>query len=514
MRLSSLINWQCAASLVFAAAVALAGDDEPSYLSAGPAWERFRLTLAPGERAEGFGPFWSEEIIWNSKSALDAGLEDPLSPPPELTPLQAKAATVAFAPFFSQHREYEVDGTTIHILYPLITYHRYGDQRSFQIVQIFAIRGGPDQTGDDVRRFTLFPFYFQQRAKDPALNYTGLLPIYGQVKNRLFRDEVRWVMWPLYVETMKRDVRTRNYVVPLVHLRDGGATGWQFWPFYGTEHREPATITNRFGLPELVPGHDKQFALFPVYWRQRLDVGTTNEGSFHGVLPFWARQESPAQERDLYLWPLGPSIFQDHTRDYRETGVGWPLIVFGRGPGRELNRVFPLFSVLRSQKDANTIVLWPLYRTKHRENQRVELDRTSIALYLYTDVRQRDKSDNRERRRTDLWPLFTARRDYEGRERFQIFAPFEPMLPESDGVRRTWSPLWSLWRSERNPATGASSQSFLWNLYRQESAAETRKCSLLFGLIKYESSPRGTRWRLFFLPIGGRDKAVPPASRK
>ncbi|MBK9138913.1 MAG: hypothetical protein IPM17_09150 [Verrucomicrobia bacterium] len=472
------------------------------YSAAGPAWQRFRLTLQPGERTEGFGPFWSEETVWNSRSALEAGIVDPLAPPPGLTTVQARAATIAFAPFFSQHREYEADGTTIHVLYPLVTYHRYGEQRSFQIAQLFALRGGPNQAGDTVRRFTLFPFYFQQRAEDPSLNYTGLLPIYGRVKNRLFRDEVRWVLWPLYVETWKRDVHTRNYVAPFVHVREGGATGWQFWPLYGTEHREPETRTNPVGEREVLGGYDKQFALFPIYWRQQLDVGTTNRGSFHAVLPFWARQHSPTQERHSYLWPLGVSIFEDRARDYHETGLAWPLVAFGRGPDRRLDRVFPLFSSLRDKEDANTIVLWPLYRTKHRENQRIELDRTSVLLFLYTDVRQRDKSDGRERRRTDLWPLFTARRDYEGRERLQLLAPFEPILPESDGVKRSWSPLWSVWRSEKNPQTGAASHSLLWNLYRHESAAAAKKCSLLFGLVRYETGSAGSRWRVAFVPFG------------
>jgi hypothetical protein len=500
-------------ALAWTALAFSAGAEEGGYVAAGPLWQRFRLTLEPGERAEGFGPFWARETIWDRRSALEAGVADPLAPPPGLTAIQARAATVSFAPFFSQHWEYDADGTAIHVFYPLVTYHRYGEQRSFQIVQLFAIRGGPNQAGDDVLRFTLFPFYFQQRAQDPALNYTGLLPIYGRVKNRLFRDEVRWVMWPLYVETWKRDVHTRNYLAPLVHVRDGGASGWQVWPFYGTERREALTRTDGAGSVELVGGYEKQFALFPVYWRQRLDVGTTNQGTFDAFLPLWARQQSPQQERHSYLWPLGVSILADHTRDYRETGVAWPLVAFGRGPDRRLDRVFPLFSSLRDRDDSNTLVLWPLFRTKHRENQRVALDRTSVLLFLYTDVRQRDKHDGRERRRTDLWPLFTARRDYEGRERLQVLALLEPFLPESDGVRRSWSPLWSVWRSERNLATGAASQSLLWNLYRAESAGQARKCSLLFGLLKYESGPNGARWRVGFIPPGkGRAQSRPGRS--
>ena len=97
-------------------------------------------------------------------------------------------------------------------------------------------------------------------------------------------------------------------------------------------------------------------------------------------------------------------------------------------------------------------------------------------------------------------PLFTRQRDYNGNVRLQIFAPLEPMLPASKSIERNYSPLWSVWRAESNPQTGAASQSLLWNLYRRETSPTIKKGSLLFGLIQYESSAENKRWRLFYLP--------------
>jgi hypothetical protein len=84
----------------------------------------------------------------------------------------------------------------------------------------------------------------------------------------------------------------------------------------------------------------------------------------------------------------------------------------------------------------------------------------------------------------------------------------EPILPNSTSLQRDLSPLWSLWRSEENPNTGATSQSLLWNLYRRDKTAELKKCSLLFGLFKYQSDPDGKRWRVLYIPFG-RKKASP-----
>jgi hypothetical protein len=80
-------------------------------------------------------------------------------------------------------------------------------------------------------------------------------------------------------------------------------------------------------------------------------------------------------------------------------------------------------------------------------------------------------------------------------------------------VERSLSPLWSIWRAERNAKTGANSQSLLWNLYRRDATPETKKCSLLFGLFQYQSSPAGKRWRLFYIPMGKTNGVGPAAAR-
>jgi hypothetical protein len=119
----------------------------------------------------------------------------------------------------------------------------------------------------------------------------------------------------------------------------------------------------------------------------------------------------------------------------------------------------------------------------------------------------------RRLRQIDLWPLFTSRRDLEGRNRLQILAPLEPFLPNNTSVERDLSPLWSLWRSEKNSKTGATSQSLLWNLYRRDKVPEGRKCSLLFGLFQYQSGYDGRSWRVLYVPFGKSSHSGKPLAR-
>ena len=92
--------------------------------------------------------------------------------------------------------------------------------------------------------------------------------------------------------------------------------------------------------------------------------------------------------------------------------------------------------------------------------------------------------------------------DHDGNQRLQILALLEPFLPNNKSIERDYSPVWSIWRSEKNAKSGASSQSLLWNLYRLDTTPQARKCSLLFGLFQYQSDPEGKRLRILYFPLG------------
>ena len=98
----------------------------------------------------------------------------------------------------------------------------------------------------------------------------------------------------------------------------------------------------------------------------------------------------------------------------------------------------------------------------------------------------------------------------DGTTRLQIFSPLEPFVPYSKSVQRDYSPLWTFWLSERNPHTGASRQSLLWNLYRHDAAPGSTKFSFLFGLVQYQAGSEGKRLRLLYVPVM---KTKPPGGQ-
>lgn len=457
-------------------------------VEAGLLAHEFSLTLEPGVRSEYAGPFFYRE-----KTEF--------------------AETWALPPFFSRWEEPGTGAVEWDFLYPLMGYDRFGNETRWRFFEVLSFSTAGSVNGEDVERFTIFPFYFQQRSPDPAKNYTAVVPFYGTFKNRLFRDEYKFFMTPLYLQSRKRDMVTDNYLFPFVHVRHGdGLTGWQFWPLYGEEHRAVGWRTNLLEEPDIVGGYEKHFVLWPIFMRQFTGIGTENPDRQVVLLPFYHLQRSPRRDTTTIIPPFFGWL-DDRQNRYREYRFPYPFVVWSRGEGETGWRVWPLYGDFYRRGARVNYVLWPLYRGFHSYDTNFERDRARVLIFLYNDVRERNRGTGETRQSTYLWPLFAAERSLDGKQRFQMLALMEPVLPVSESIRRHWSQVWSIWRSEKDPKNQRSSESFLWNLYRAERTAETRKCSLLFGLIRYQSTPEGSRWQWFYLPTRKTSPAAPSAKK-
>jgi hypothetical protein len=472
-----MLKLRSVASCVFGAALFLAGPARAEdWFHAGFLYDHFQLTLDEGQRQEALGPlFYSEERDTERLWALP--------------------------PLFSDLKDPALERREIDFAYPVLTYRRYGTEHRWQLLQVFAFAGGDNGDEQKAKRFTLFPFYFRQRSQEPGESYTAVFPFYGHLRNRLFRDDIFFVAFPFYSETHKGDIVTDNYVYPFYAVRHGnGLEGRQLWPFYGYEHKDVTTRTNGFGDVETVAGHDSKFILWPIYLSQTAGIGTENPERSQAVLPIYSISRSQKRDVTTVIWPFFSHI-TDRDKKYVEWQTPWPLVVFTHGEGKTTKRVWPFFSQSHNQYLESDWYLWPVYKYNRFHSDPADRSRMRILLFLYSDTIQKNTETGAYQRRRDFWPLFTQRHDYNGNTRLQLFAPLEPILPTSKSVDRDYSPVWSVWRSEKNGKTGATSQSLLWNLYRHQTTPESKKCSLLFGLFQYQSSAEGKRVRLFYIPV-------------
>jgi hypothetical protein len=480
MRLIFWLPMLCQMAVVVAvmgSRAVFAGEQPPhSSLSAGFVFDEFKLTLEAGERREAAGPFFYCEKTDDDE-------------------------TFAFPPFFSDYKDSIIDSSEFDMLYPVLTYEHYKDEWRWQFCQLLSFAGGRQPDDFKTRQFTLFPVYFQQRSLDTNLDYTALVPFYGHLQNRLFRDRIFFVMFPAYSQTQKKDIVTDNYFYPFVHVRTGdGLHGWQAWPVVGNEHKDVTTQTNGFGDVSTVPGHDRSFLFWPFWLRQNNNLGTSDPEQFRASIPFFVKDRSPLRDQTSVLWPLFTWV-DERGRKYREWEGPWPFVIFARGEGKTTSRVWPAFSQSHDNHQESDSYIWPLYRYKRYHVDPLDERRTSVLFYLYVNVLEKNTDTGRQKQRVGLWPFFTWESQFNGNERLQVFAPLEITLPDSRGVVRNWSPLWSVWREEKNPRSQEDSESLLWNLYRREAGPDQKKISLLFGLFQYQRDGANHRTRLFFVTI-------------
>ena len=302
-------------------------------------------------------------------------------------------------------------------------------------------------------------------------------------------------MLPLFLHSRKNDgTETWNYMVPFFHVRKGkNLKGWQAWPLFGREEKAIGPEG-----PGEKGGHRWLFVAWPFYHDSEKGIGTENHSKFNALLPLYAIRRSPKSDLTSVLWPFFNKS-TDKEKGYTEHSAPWPIWVYGKGPDRDKLRVWPFYGHDRTKTSNREFYLGPLYQTSELNTDKILRQRQSVMVRLYQHTYEERKKTGEVKERSDLWPLFTYVRDGQKR-RLQLLSPIGPLLPgNKKGIERNYSPLFALWHSEENAATGRASRSFLFNLYRSEHASGARKCSLLFGLVRYKKNEEGKEWRLLWL---------------
>ena len=153
-------------------------------LEAGPLVHEFPLTFEDGQRAEAVGPMF----YYESSKAFEQW---------------------AFTPFLTYRRDRFIDGEEVDIVYPFVTYDRFGEEYKWRFFLMTSFSGGRKQD-DQSRRFTLFPIVFSQWTRGESMDYFAIFPLGGTIRERLNRDEIRFLLFPLYSRTRKGDMVTDN----------------------------------------------------------------------------------------------------------------------------------------------------------------------------------------------------------------------------------------------------------------------------------------------------------------
>jgi hypothetical protein len=258
--------------------------------------------------------------------------------------------------------------------------------------------------------------YFQQRSQTrPSI--TPRSPFYGHIKQRFFRDDIFFVMFPFYIQSRKRDVVTDNYVYPLFHLRHGNSLkGWQFWPLVGQEHKDVTTSTNGFGEIETTGGHEKFLRSGRCSSIRLWALEPENTERRNGLLPFYSVSRAPGRDSTTVIWPFF-SWIDDRDKKYHEWERGVAIREYCSRRRQNDHRVFPLPDALTTTS-SRAIFTSGLFQTQSR-SRRPLIANARESFTFFSDLTEKNTETGSALHRTDLWPLFTHRRDHNGNSRLK-----------------------------------------------------------------------------------------------
>ncbi len=409
-------------------------------------------------------------------------------------------------PLFYLLRDSEKDSTEFDFLYPIATYDRREEDWDFQfLIYLLSYESEKKPSGFRETEFTLFPFIFSKRAEDRDKSYFAVFPLYGGLKDKFARDEINFLLFPLYLETKKGGFTNYSFLWPIFgYYTGGGQEGFRLWPLFGYRKRGETL--------------DEKFALWPIYVSKRWEFFGEERRSFM-IFPFYSTLESPERTQSTYLWPLFNRLV-DREKEIERWDTPWPLINFTRGK-KTGNRVFPFYASEEDKNSEEGFFLWPLYRYSNLTLEDHVRKRKTFLLFLYSDIKEEPTIDGgREGRRIDFWPLFSYKRDEKGNRSFHFLSLLEPFFSNNKGIERNYAPLWRLFEWNKYE-DGRSVSSFLWNTYRMEKSKDMTKVDLrpiipifsyvdseekskfyfLGGLFGYKSDQRKKTFKLFFIPI-------------
>jgi hypothetical protein len=409
----------------------------------------------------------------------------------------------ALRPFFYRKERVKEGTSATYFLYPAAFQESTPDNDTYEVMRLFQtshFRKTDEEKHNDTSM--LFPFYIAGESPTRG-RYRAVLPFYGDVYDRFWRDEYHFLMFPLYGSTVNHGTTTKHYLYPFFSTTRGEKeTGFEFFPFYGESQKEGV--------------YSKKFVLWPFYTSGQSGLNTDNPVERRFLFPLYAATDSPKKTSRSYLWPFF-GYTDDRGRKLKEVDYFWPFISTLRGENRNSNTFLPIYSRENYPDGEKVWYAWPFFRHEEIRSDIFNQDLDRVLFFLYRDTRESWPKDGAQRRRTALWPLFLYNSSPRGVSSISLPAPVESVF-DKEGIEENWAPLWRLYQ-RRWDEDGNSASSLLWNLFWEErrgqdlayelfplvSYRRTKEDSdlkLLKGLISLKRSGEGKELNLLWIPYG------------
>ncbi len=451
-----------------------------------------------------------------------------------------------FWPLFFSAKDKKTQETTGEFLWPFFAWHETPKTKEFyfrpfynkreekgrgHVEEEFLWPFGHTVTDDGLKNSRFFPFYFYTEEKKsdghlekdftflpflfgrkkPGESYNAVFPFYGRITKRYGRDEILFIMWPVYTRQKKDEIVVINVLWPFFsYSKFEGGGGFKFWPFYGHSEKKDK--------------YSKTFILWPFYNRQhvKLDQGGTYDMTL--VPLFYVREESPAGSTKG-AWPFVYTQI-NKPQKYTEKWYPWPFLGERRGENDRLDQFWPFYIFSQHGQRKTTNYLWPI--TWFVENKTTDsTEKSSRVFPLYYQYEEKWDKDKSTETYLQAWPFMHATKDRQGNRYTQVVSPI--WIRQDAGFQRNWGPFFWFFQGFQN-AGGDSSDRYFWRWFRHDKKGETEYTELkhVFAVLREGEQKSAVRLlgnalsferdgptqavKIFSLPIW--TSAAPPAPEK
>ena len=437
--------------------------------------------------------------------------------------------------------------TRVDFLPPLGHWSKEGDVVRSLLAPVWFYKSRPIEGSTKRKRDLLALPGVLWSADETGTTQLAWFPIWGELDDFITYDQIRFVLFPLYVAASRADFTHHSVLFPILGWTENHPTTpdatprhqFRIWPLFGY-HRKPGRWSRSFFLWPLFtlrrdelwkPEQERllTWMLWPLF-------GWTQRGTYRAVTTLWPFFGFAWDPRGSQLDPdRDPAPGPDPDDDpltrletempnpggaYWAWDGPWPLVRIqsgGRSPAaEERTRLWPIYSDYRGDGLWWRTWAWPI--VQQRQEQAPDYERASFYVIPFY------QSYSLERTRPDgpielpeafargdrirwnkVWPLFKSEEIDEWR-RDALLA----LTPTTrwDLFDNYWAWLWEVWALERNHER-MSGRSWL-GLYRYETDGYERRhslpglwsrrawgegeqrvseTSLLFGLLRWRSGP-------------------------
>jgi hypothetical protein len=386
------------------------------------------------------------------------------------------SALLAVHPFFSKHSSPLFERTRYEYFWPLCTVRRFKCQRNWNFLILAHGINFDTENPASPYRIRVLPIYFQGR-NSTGTDYLGIFPLGGRIYDILGRDEVSFVLFPLWMQHSVNDLNTTSWLWPIISRTSGpGVSRFRVFPFYGVSSKAER--------------YRKRFILWPI-WTEAEWFTPGESGSGFLLFPLFGHTKTELEQ----TWNLIPPFFRFTRGSKRDlTYAPWPI--FQRVSGDDIDKLYiwPLWGYRRSEGETKTFLLWPLYQRQQLTAGDIRKSRSMLIPFYYDFERARlleDDERETESRYLKIWPLFSYE-NADGQREFNTLAlwPGRDLGP----IERNWAPLWRIY-TRRSSAERFRSE-LLWGIYRHSRDGEEQSSTTVFPLFSRERDGEKRGWAI------------------